>query len=66
MAQTEKPKKKKKKAAAGGVANSTVAAAAGQVTSTATTTGTDTQVKTGGVQQRQYVAPRVEELGDDE
>lgn len=65
--ETEKPKKKKKKAAAAAAANSTVAAATGQVApASATTTGTDTQVNTGGVQQRQYVAPRVEELADDE
>lgn len=67
--ETEKPKKKKKKSAdAGGaaIANSAVSAATGQVPATATTTGTDTQVHTGGVQQRQYVAPRVEELADDE
>ncbi|KAI5463294.1 translocation protein Sec62-domain-containing protein [Mariannaea sp. PMI_226] len=65
--ETEKPKKKKKKAVGAAAANSTVAAATGQVSpATATTTGTDTQVNTGSVQQRQYVAPNVEELADDE
>ena len=65
MIQTEKPKKKKKKAVAN-YANSTVAAASGQMgPTTATTTGTETQVNTG-LQQRSYVAPRVEELADDE
>ncbi|GAB0132725.1 hypothetical protein EsDP_00001153 [Epichloe bromicola] len=63
-------KKKKKKARAGSRSagpNATFAAATGQVApTTATTTGTDTQINTGIIQQRQYVAPKVEELGDDE
>lgn len=48
-------------------ANPAFAAATGQVApATATTTGTDTQVETSGLQQRSYEAPKVEELGDDE
>ncbi|KAM3429820.1 hypothetical protein MY4824_008045 [Beauveria thailandica] len=63
--ETEKPKKKKKRAQQGGATNSTMAAAAGQVAPTsATTTGTDTQINTGA--QQRYVAPKVEELQDDE
>ncbi|OAA81476.1 translocation protein SEC62 [Akanthomyces lecanii RCEF 1005] len=62
--ETEKPKKKKKRTQAG-AANSTMAAATGQVAPTsATTTGTDTQINTGA--QQRYVAPKVEELQDDE
>ncbi|KAM0563291.1 hypothetical protein ACHAPJ_001009 [Fusarium lateritium] len=65
--ETEKKKKKKKSAAPGTTANPAFAAATGQVAPTsATTTGTDTQVNTGDVQQRHYEAPRVEELADDE
>lgn len=65
--ETEKPKKKKKSKAVKGSTNASVAAATGQVSpATAQTTGTDTQVNTEGVHQRQYVAPKVEELGDDE
>ncbi|KAK7431487.1 Translocation protein S62 [Neonectria magnoliae] len=61
-----KPKKKKSKATPTS-ANPALAAATGQVSpAAATTTGTDTQVVTDGLQQRQYVAPRVEELADDE
>ncbi|KAG6039530.1 hypothetical protein E4U41_002500 [Claviceps citrina] len=65
---SEKKKKKKSKTAARSVGqNASFAAATGQVApTTATTTGTDTQINTGSVQQRQYVAPNVEELGDDE
>ncbi|RMJ14090.1 hypothetical protein CDV36_006227 [Fusarium kuroshium] len=66
--ETEKKKKKKKSAAAapGTSPNPAFAAATGQVAPTsATTTGTDTQVKTG-VHQRHYEAPKVEELADDE
>ncbi|KAF5716956.1 translocation sec62 [Fusarium mundagurra] len=63
--ETEKKKKKKKSAAPGTTPNPAFAAATGQVNTSATTTGTDTQVKTG-VQQRHYEAPRVEELDDDE
>ncbi|KAF4967680.1 hypothetical protein FZEAL_10501 [Fusarium zealandicum] len=63
--ETEKKKKKKKSATPGTSANSTFAAATGQVApTTATTTGTDTQVDT--TQQRHYEAPKVEELADDE
>ncbi|TQV98780.1 hypothetical protein V2A60_007519 [Cordyceps javanica] len=63
--ETEKPKKKKKRVQQGGATNSTMAAAAGQVAPTgATTTGTDTQINTGA--QQRYVAPKVEELQDDE
>lgn len=65
ISQTEKPKKKKKKAPVTPATNPTMAAATGQVESTATTTGTDTQLKTG-LQQRSYEAPKVEETGDDE
>ncbi|KAG5937958.1 hypothetical protein E4U53_008095 [Claviceps sorghi] len=65
---SEKKKKKKQKSAARSVGtNATFAAATGQVApTTATTTGTDTQIRTGSVQPRQYMAPNVEELGDDE
>ncbi|KAI9171209.1 Translocation protein SEC62 [Paramyrothecium foliicola] len=64
--ETVKPKKKKKSAAAAPGANSAFAAATGQVApASATTTGTDTTLSTAA-QQRQYEAPRVEELGDDE
>ncbi|KAH7238324.1 translocation protein Sec62-domain-containing protein [Fusarium tricinctum] len=65
--ETEKKKKKKKSAVPGTSANPAFAAATGQVAPTsATTTGTDTQVNTGDLQQRHYEAPRVEELADDE
>ncbi|KAF4962340.1 hypothetical protein FSARC_9583 [Fusarium sarcochroum] len=65
--ETEKKKKKKKSAAPATSANPAFAAATGQVAPTsATTTGTDTQVNTGDLQQRHYEAPRVEELADDE
>lgn len=65
---SEKKKKKKAKTASRSAGpNATFAAATGQVAPTrATTTGTDTQINTGIIQQRQYVAPKVEELGDDE
>lgn len=56
---------KKSKAAGAVGTNPVFAAATGQVAPTsATTTGTDTQINT--VQQRSYEAPRVEELADDE
>ncbi|KAM0344211.1 hypothetical protein ACHAPU_007737 [Fusarium lateritium] len=66
--ETEKKKKKTKKSVAPGIsANPAFAASTGQVAPTsATTTGTDTQVNTGDLQQRHYEAPRVEELADDE
>ncbi|KAG6001489.1 hypothetical protein E4U54_001073 [Claviceps lovelessii] len=65
---SDKKKKKKLKSSSRTVGtNATFAAATGQVApASATTTGTDTQIKTGNMQQRQYVAPNVEELGDDE
>ncbi|KHN98166.1 protein translocation protein, Sec62 family protein [Metarhizium album ARSEF 1941] len=65
-------KKKKKKARSAARASTTVpnnafAASTGQVApTTATTTGTDTQINVGNAQQRQYEAPRVEELADDD
>ncbi|OAA47745.1 protein translocation protein, Sec62 family protein [Metarhizium rileyi] len=65
-------KKKKKKAksssrSSANVPNNAFAASTGQVApTTATTTGTDTQINVGSAQQRQYVAPKVEELADDE
>ncbi|KAF4587458.1 Translocation protein SEC62 [Ophiocordyceps camponoti-floridani] len=63
----KKSKKKARAAGSGGGTNATFAAATGQVApTTATTTGTDTQIKTGDMHQRNYVAPKVEELADDE
>ncbi|KAF7558736.1 hypothetical protein G7046_g5427 [Stylonectria norvegica] len=64
--ETTKPKKKKAKTTGGsGVPNAAFAASTGQVApTTATTTGTDTQVATAT--QRNYKAPIVEELADDE
>lgn len=63
----KKSKKKGKAAASGGGTNATFAAATGQVApTTAKTTGTDTQIKTGDMHQRSYMAPKVEELADDE
>ncbi|RDA91646.1 hypothetical protein CP533_0078 [Ophiocordyceps camponoti-saundersi (nom. inval.)] len=63
----KKSKKKARTAVSGGGTNATFAAATGQVApTTATTTGTDTQIKTGDMHQRNYVAPKVEELADDE
>ena len=66
--QTTKGKKKKKaKTATPAGGNPAMGTVPGQPpASSATTTGTDTQVNTGSVQQRGYVAPKVEELGDDE
>ncbi|ATY65149.1 translocation SEC62 [Cordyceps militaris] len=62
--ETEKPKKKKR-AQQGGSTNATMAAATGQAApASATTTGTDTQINTAA--QQRYVAPKVEELQDDE
>ncbi|KAF5244512.1 hypothetical protein FAUST_2332 [Fusarium austroamericanum] len=65
--ETEKKKKKKKSSVAvpGTSVNPALAGATGLAPTSATTTGTDTQVKTGDVQQRHYEAPRVEELEDD-
>ncbi|PFH62572.1 hypothetical protein XA68_12992 [Ophiocordyceps unilateralis] len=63
----KKSKKKARTAGSGAGTNATFAAATGQVApTTATTTGTDTQIKTGDMHQRNYVAPKVEELADDE
>lgn len=63
----KKKTKKKAKTTSNNVPNAAFAASTGQVApATATTTGTDTQIKTGEVQQRNYVAPKVEELADDE
>jgi translocation protein SEC62 len=65
--ETVKPKKKKKSSAAAPGTTSALAAATGQVApAEATTTGTETQLNTGELRERQYEAPRVEELGDDE
>ncbi|KOS18343.1 Translocation protein SEC62 [Escovopsis weberi] len=71
--ETEKPKKKKKAKAVSSSTNATMAAATGQLApTTATTTGTDTQVKTAPLQpdsegpKATYEAPRVEELADGE
>ncbi|KAH0597463.1 hypothetical protein MHUMG1_04841 [Metarhizium humberi] len=72
IAQSAADKKKKKKAksaarASGKVPNNAFAASTGQIApTTATTTGTDTQINVGNVQQRHYEAPKVEELADDE
>lgn len=64
--ETTKPKKKKKSKAQGDAA-STFSAATGQpAPATATTTATATQIQTQPVQRAGYVAPRVEELVDDE
>ncbi|PHH81335.1 hypothetical protein CDD82_996 [Ophiocordyceps australis] len=72
-AEEKKAKKKAKKKAratatsSGNVRNPVLAAATGQMApTTATTTGTDTQIQTGDLHQRSYMAPKVEELADDE
>lgn len=66
--ETTKPKKKKKKS--GAVNSESAAHFAGSIgevaPATATTTATDTQVQTAPQQRTGYVAPQVEELGDDE
>ncbi|PHH87477.1 hypothetical protein CDD83_8832 [Cordyceps sp. RAO-2017] len=63
----KKSKKRGKASTSGAGTNATFAAATGQVApTTATTTGTDTQIKTGDMHQRPYMAPKVEELADDE
>ncbi|KAH7165497.1 translocation protein Sec62-domain-containing protein [Dactylonectria macrodidyma] len=65
--ETTKPKKKKSKAIPPTSANPAMVAATGQLApAAATTTGTDTQVNTAGLEKRSYSAPRVEELADDE
>ncbi|KAL6698338.1 translocation protein sec62 [Trichoderma pleuroticola] len=62
--ETEKPKKKKKSKAV--ATNSVMAAATGQVApTTATTTGTDTQVDVAPQESKVYEAPKVEELADE-
>ncbi|RYO89905.1 hypothetical protein DL766_006932 [Monosporascus sp. MC13-8B] len=67
--ETEKPKKKKKKAkqtATNAEAAAHFAASQGHVApATAVTTATETEIQTAS-QQRSYVAPKVEELVDDE
>ncbi|KAL2135745.1 hypothetical protein VTI74DRAFT_7115 [Chaetomium olivicolor] len=65
-ADKKKKKKKSKKASGSANAGATFSATTGQpAPATATTTATDTQVSTAP-QQRSYMAPRVEELEDDE
>jgi translocation protein SEC62 len=62
----KKKKKKSKKAAGSANAGATFSATTGQpAPATATTSATTTQIATG-LQQRSYMAPRVEELEDDE
>ncbi|EMR70347.1 hypothetical protein MGN70_014347 [Eutypa lata] len=66
--ETEKPKKKKKgkQSASGAQVAAQFAASQGQAAPpTATTTATETEIQTAP-QQRSYVAPKVEELADDE
>ncbi|KAL2263773.1 hypothetical protein VTK26DRAFT_5180 [Humicola hyalothermophila] len=64
---SKKKKKKSKKASGSANAGATFSAATGQAApATATTTATATQISTGTPQQRSYMAPRVEELEDDE
>ncbi|KAK4100328.1 translocation protein [Parathielavia hyrcaniae] len=61
-----KKKKKTKKTSGSATASATFSATTGQpAPATATTTATETQVSTAP-QQRSYMAPRVEELEDDE
>ncbi|POR39477.1 Translocation protein SEC62 [Tolypocladium paradoxum] len=63
----KKIKKKGKATSSSSGPNAAFAASTGQVApTTATTTATDTQINTGEVQQRNYVAPKVEEMADDE
>ncbi|KJZ79939.1 hypothetical protein HIM_00653 [Hirsutella minnesotensis 3608] len=63
----KKKSKKRAKAASSVGPNATFAAATGQIApTTATTSGTDTQIQTGDMHQRSYKAPKVEELADDE
>ncbi|KAK4109556.1 translocation protein [Canariomyces notabilis] len=60
-------KKKSKKSSGSANAGATFAASTGQpAPATATTTATATQISAAPAQQRSYVAPRVEELEDDE
>ncbi|KAJ9160913.1 Translocation protein SEC62 [Coniochaeta hoffmannii] len=64
----ETQKKKKKSSSKGSAsAQATFSATTGQpAPASATTTATDTQVATGPAKQRSYIAPKVEELADDE
>ncbi|KAH8912153.1 translocation protein [Coniochaeta sp. PMI_546] len=63
----ETQKKKKKSAKGSASAQATFSATTGQpAPASATTTATDTQVATGTAKPRSYIAPRVEELADDE
>ncbi|KAB5572747.1 translocation protein Sec62-domain-containing protein [Coniochaeta sp. 2T2.1] len=66
--ETEKKKKKKATTAKSSAsAQATFSATTGQpAPAIATTTATDTQVATGTAKPRNYIAPRVEELADDE
>lgn len=64
--QTQK-KKKKSSTKGSASAQATFSATTGQpAPASATTTATDTQVATGTAKPRSYIAPRVEELADDE
>ncbi|KAL2158924.1 hypothetical protein VTH06DRAFT_2954 [Thermothelomyces fergusii] len=65
---SKKKKKKSKKSASGSAAaGATFSASTGQpAPATATTTATSTQVSTTPLQRSNYMAPRVEELEDDE
>ncbi|KAJ9138870.1 Translocation protein SEC62 [Pleurostoma richardsiae] len=64
--ETAKKKKKSKSAGSNAQAQANFLGSTGQpMPATATTTATSTQVATAA-QQRSYVAPKVEELGDDE
>ncbi|KAH6632690.1 translocation protein Sec62-domain-containing protein [Chaetomium tenue] len=65
-AAAKKKKKTKKSASGSAAAGATFSGATGQpAPASATTTATSTQIATG-LQQRSYMAPRVEELEDDE
>ncbi|EAQ87263.1 hypothetical protein CHGG_03882 [Chaetomium globosum CBS 148.51] len=65
-AAAKKKKKSKKSASGSAAAGATFSGATGQpAPASATTTATSTQISTGP-QQRNYMAPRVEELEDDE
>lgn len=65
--ETAKPKKKKKNAAMNSESAAHFAGSIGEAApATAITTATDTQVQMAPQQRNGYVAPKVEELGDDE
>ncbi|KAI8945643.1 Sec62 family protein translocation protein [Xylaria longipes] len=65
--ETAKPKKKKKNSTMNSETAAHFAGSIGEAApATAMTTATDTQVQTAPQQRAGYVAPRVEELGDDE